>query len=298
MLSSASVDAEAVTYEVAHTTQYAYSASVSVSHHLARLTPCVADHQECLEHRLEIDPAPAVRAEHVDYFGNRATFFAMQGSHRNLCVTARSRVVVRPRALPQASDTPAWEAAANTEALPIEAIDCLFDSPSIRRGADFAAYAQPSFPPGRPLLEALADLTHRVHEEFTFEPGTTTITTELMEVFRLRRGVCQDFARLQIACLRSLGLAAQYISGYLETTPPPGRPRRVGADASHAWLGVYCPGLGWIETDPTNDVFPSTGHVVLARGRDYVDVSPIRGVILGGGEHSLQVSVDVVRASS
>jgi transglutaminase-like putative cysteine protease len=296
MPSSASVDPQAVTYDVAHSTEYAYSTSVSVSHHIARLTPRAMPHQDCLDHRLHIDPEPAVRGEHVDYFGNVAIFFAMQGGHRNLRVIAHSRVRVLPRRLPPAADTPPWEAATDQSVLPLEAVECLFDSPSIRRSSDFAAYAQPSFPPGRSLMEALGDLTHRIHAEFSFEPGATNVATQLPEVLRLRRGVCQDFARLQIACLRSIGVAARYISGYLETTPPPGRPRRIGADASHAWVAAFCPGVGWIEVDPTNDMFSSTAHVTLAYGRDYVDVSPIRGVILGGGEHSLQVSVDVVRS--
>jgi transglutaminase-like putative cysteine protease len=159
------------------------------------------------------------------------------------------------------------------------------------------AYARPSFPAGRALLEAVVDLTARIHKDFTFDPEATTVTTSLAEVFRLRRGVCQDFTRFEIACLRSLGIPTRYVSGYLETAPPPGMPRRIGADASHAWLTFHCPGAGWIDVDPTNNLLPSTGHVTLAQGLDYGDVSPIRGVILGGGQHSLQVSVDVIRVS-
>jgi transglutaminase-like putative cysteine protease len=145
------------------------------------------------------------------------------------------------------------------------------------------------------LLDAVLELTTRIYDDFTFDTKATTVATSLADVFRLRRGVCQDFARFEIACLRSLGIPALYVSGYLETAPPPGKPRRIGADASHAWLAVYCPGKGWIDVDPTNNVLPSTGHITLAWGRDYGDVSPIRGVILGGGGHSLQVNVDVVR---
>ena len=150
------------------------------------------------------------------------------------------------------------------------------------------------FPQGRPLLEGVLDLTARIHDEFTFDPKATTVATPLTEVFASRRGVCQDFARLEIACLRSLGIPARYISGYMETVPPPGTPRLVGADASHAWLSVYCPGVGWIPVDPTNNLLPSDTHITVAWGRDYNDVSPIRGVILGGGAHALQVHVDVV----
>ena len=290
-----SADISPVTYDVVHATRYAYTESVSVSHHAARLSPRPLNHQVCLDHALEVDPAPAVRSSHTDYFGNATTFFAMQGAHRGLTVTARSRVRVSPRTAPVVSDTPPWEAAVDPAALPLDAIEAQFDSSS-QDAADMAAYARPSFVPGRPLLEAVVDLTARVHQDFTFDPKATTVTTSLSEVFRLRRGVCQDFARFEIACLRSFGVPALYVSGYLETAPPPGMPRRVGADASHAWLAVHCPGLGWIDVDPTNNLLPSTGHVTLARGLDYGDVSPLRGVILGGGQHSLQVSVDVVLA--
>jgi transglutaminase-like putative cysteine protease len=219
----------------------------------------------------------------------------MTGRHRSLSVTARSRVRVHQRPTLRRHETPPWEAATNRNLLPLEAVDCLFDSPSIRSAPEFADYARASFTPRRLLLDALVDLTRRIHEEFAFEPGATTVATDLAEVFRRRRGVCQDFACFQVACLRSIGLAAQYISGYLETVAPHGAPRRIGVDASHAWGSVYCPGIGWIEADPTNNVLPSTAHVTLARGRDYGDVSPIRGVILGGGAHALHVSVDVAR---
>jgi transglutaminase-like putative cysteine protease len=219
----------------------------------------------------------------------------MQGAHKRLTVRAQSRVAVSATRLPPPADTPPWEAARDPAALPLDAIECGFDSPLIRASAELAGYVQPSFPPGRPLLEAVIELTQRVHEDFTFDPRATTVATSLMEVFTLRRGVCQDFARLEIACLRSLGLAAHYVSGYLETVPPPGTPRLLGADASHAWLAVYCPGIGWIDIDPTNNLLPAGTHVTVAWGRDYSDVSPIRGVILGGGDHSLRVHVDVIR---
>jgi len=284
-----------VTYEVVHTTRYEYSESVSVSHHVARLSPRALPHQECLEHALQIEPAPALTTNRLDYFGNAMTFFVMEGAHKGLTVRARSKVVIRPKSVPVPASTPPWEAARDHDALPLDAIDCLFDSTSIRVSEELAAYARPSFPSRRPVLEAVAELTGRIHEDFTFDPQATTVATPLTDVFRLRRGVCQDFARLEIACLRCLGLAARYVSGYLETVPPPGTPRLAGAAASHAWLTVYCPGSGWIDVDPTNNVLPSTTHVTLAWGRDYSDVSPIRGVILGGGDHSLQVNVDVIR---
>jgi transglutaminase-like putative cysteine protease len=298
MHGSASVELSPVTYDVDHTTRYEYGESVSVSHHVAWLRPRGLAHQDCLEHTLEIDPAPAAMSTREDYFGNTMTLFVMGIAHTVLTVRARSRVARRAAATPDAAGTPPWETARDHDQLPLDAIDCLFDSPSIQVSEELADYARPSFAPQRPLLEAVADLTARIHGEFTFDPQATTVATPLSEVTRLRRGVCQDFARLEIACLRSLGLAARYVSGYLETVPPPGTPRLAGADASHAWLAVYCPGTGWIDVDPTNNLLPSTTHVTLAWGRDYSDVTPIRGVILGGGSHALTVSVDVMRVST
>jgi transglutaminase-like putative cysteine protease len=283
-----------VQYEVVHTTEYDYSESVAVSHHLARLSPRVLPHQQRLHHDLQIEPAPAVMTTHTDYFGNAVTFFAMQGAHKRLTVRARSRVALQATSLPLPSDTPPWEAVANRTALPLEALEFLFDS-AIPASAELAAYARAAFPPGRPLLDAVLELTRRIHEEFTFDREATTIRTPLADVFRSRRGVCQDFARLEIGCLRSIGLPARYVSGYLETAPPEGRPRLLGADASHAWLAVYCPEAGWIHVDPTTNLLPSRRHITVAWGRDYSDVSPIHGVILGGGKHALRVNVDVVR---
>jgi transglutaminase-like putative cysteine protease len=294
MRTSVSAD-RALTFEIVHVTRYRYSSLVSVSHHLARLSPPSLPYQACHEHALRIEPEPAVHVAHTDYFGNVATFFAMQRAHAELTVTSRSTVTVSEREAPDAGTTPPWEMATDRSQLPLDALEATVDAHPLRTAAECAAYARPSFPPGRPILEAVADLTHRIHADFTFDPEATTVATPLAEVLRRRRGVCQDFARFQIACLRSLGLPALYVSGYLETAPPPGMPRRIGADTSHAWLAVYCPGSGWIDVDPTNDLLPSSGHVTLARGLDYNDVSPIRGVILGGGHHSLQVSVDVIR---
>jgi transglutaminase-like putative cysteine protease len=295
MQNSASAEAT-VTYEVVHTTRYTYSEAVSVSHHVARVKPRMFAAQECVRHELQIEPAPAVVRSHQDYFGNAVTFFIVEGAHKTLTVRAMSTVEVRGQSLPVFVHTPPWEEACDYDALPLDAIDCLFDSASIAVRDTIAGYAHPSFPPRRPLLEAVADLIRRIHADFAFDPQATTVATSLRDVVAMRRGVCQDFARLGIACLRSQGLAARYVSGYLETLPPPGEPRLAGVDASHAWLAVYCPRLGWVDVDPTNNLFPSTTHVTLAWGRDYADVSPVRGVILGGGQHSLQVSVDVLRA--
>jgi len=175
----------------------------------------------------------------------------------------------------------------------LEAYQFQFESPRIRKRQDFASYALQSFTPGRQMAEALRDLTARIHKDFRFDARVTNVGTPTEEVFRKRRGVCQDFAHLQIACLRSLNLAARYVSGYLRTYPPAGQPRLVGADASHAWVSAYCPGIGWLDMDPTNNLVPSDGHVTLAWGRDYSDVSPLRGLILGGGAHTLKVAVDM-----
>jgi transglutaminase-like putative cysteine protease len=297
MPSCGSADTPATVYELVHTTRYAYSERVSVSHHLARLTPRALPHQQTLEHVIDIDPAPAIQSTHTDYFQNVMTFFAMQRPHTTLTVSARSRVGVSAPELPSASATPPWDAVSPAH-LPLEAFELTFDALPPHVLAKLGEYARPSFTPGRPLLEAVLDLTARIHHDFTFDSDATTVTTPVADFFRARRGVCQDFARLGIACLHSLGLAAHYVSGYLETLPAPGRPRQIGADASHAWLGVYCPGYGWIDVDPTNNLLPSTTHVTLAWGRDYGDVSPVRGVILGGGEHALEVSVSLVRAET
>src|SRR6266851_2912903 len=241
--SSVSVDLPPVQYEVVHTTEYDYSEAVAVSHHLVHLSPRVLPHQQRLDHELQIEPAPAVMTTHTDYFGNAVTYFAMQGAHKRLTVRARSRVALQAPILPSPSDTPPWEAVADRTALPLEALEFLFDSALIPASAALAAYARAAFSPGKPLLDAVLELTRRIHEEFTFDPKATTVATPLADVFRLRRGVCQDFAQFEIACLRSLGLPARYVSGYLETVPPPGKTRLIGADASHAWISFYCYGL-------------------------------------------------------
>jgi transglutaminase-like putative cysteine protease len=282
-------------YEIVHTTEYNYSDSVALSHHVARLSPRSLAYQESVAHELQIDPSPAVTSRYQDYFGNGVTFFAMLGAHKRLTVRARSQVSLSSPTPPVPSETAAWETATDQTALPFEALEFVFDGMGSKGASEMGTFARQSFPPGRPLLEAVIDLTARIHSQFTFDPKATTVATPLSEFFRARRGVCQDFARLEIACLRTLGLAARYVSGYLETVPAPGTPRLLGADASHAWLAVYCPEIGWIHVDPTNNLLPSDRHVILAWGPNYSDVSPIRGVILGGGDHSLRVNVDVNR---
>jgi transglutaminase-like putative cysteine protease len=284
-----------MTYGVVHATRYDYTEPVSVSHHIARLVPRTGGGQTCLRHELRITPTPEVTVNHVDYFGNAMTFFAMQSAHKTLTVRAES--IVRLDVVTRAADWEPipWERATDRTSMPLEAIECAVDSMPLPLRSTFAAYARPAFAAGRPLRDGLADLTSRIHAEFTYDQSATTVTTPLAQVFESRRGVCQDFTRLEIACLRSIGLAARYVSGYLETMPTPGKDRLIGADASHAWLAVWCPGIGWIDVDPTNNLFPSGQHITVGWGRDYRDVSPIRGIILGGGEHSLHVNVDVRR---
>jgi transglutaminase-like putative cysteine protease len=237
-------------------------------------------------------------SERVDYFGNPVTFFTIQEPHEELNIEARSQVILDGLSVTWPEHSAAWEEV--TRSLPedlteagLDAYQFVFESPRIKPLPEFAAYAAESFPAGRPLTEALLNFTERIYKDFRFDSKATNVRTSPQQVLRQKSGVCQDFAHLQVACLRSLGLAARYVSGYLRTYPPPGRARLVGADASHAWVSVYCPGSGWLDVDPTNNVIPSQGHVTLAWGRDYGDVSPVRGVILGGRDHKLDVGVEM-----
>jgi transglutaminase-like putative cysteine protease len=279
-------------YRVKHDTTYQYLHEVSISHNVAHLCARDSVGQSRLNYKLTFSVPPAVLAEQVDYFGNPVTYFTVQEPHRTLTIRAENLVDVRVMPMPHPGGTMPWEQTRDLlrsawDAAGVDAYQFTFDSPYVRAGEILADYARPSFFAGRPVLEGVLDLTGRIHNEFQFDP------TALADVLRLKRGVCQDFAHLQIGCLRSLGLAARYMSGYLETDPPPGRARQVGADASHAWLSVFCPGHGWVDIDPTNNIIPGDRHVVLAWGRDYDDVSPLKGVILGGGGHTLKVAVDV-----
>ena len=290
-------------FQITHTTSYEYHAPVTVSHHLMRLTPRALTRQRLLEHDIEVHPTPAATNQRIDYFGNDVTFATIERTHRQLSVISRSRVAVSPAFIPDAGETPGWETVrglcrADRTASVLEATEFTFASPLVPVEPVFAEFAASAFEPGRPILDAVTDLTARIHREFKFDPTATTISTPLAEVLEKRRGVCQDFAHLQIACLRALGLPARYVSGYLETVPPPGQSKLVGSDASHAWLSFFCPGIGWMDVDPTNNLFPSMQHITLGWGRDYSDVSPVRGVILGAGKHDLNVAVDVVSLNS
>ncbi|HEX8324350.1 MAG TPA: transglutaminase family protein [Tepidisphaeraceae bacterium] len=279
---------------VRHTTAYVYGETVPLCHNLVHICPRDTHHQRLLEYELTIVPTPVAVRTGEDYFGNSVAWFSLQEPHRELSITAVSLVDIAKGV----SGTPlsdAWESAVHSEATTAdaEARAYAFESPYIPISPKLADYARPSFSPNRPLAEAAVDLMRRIHREFKFVSGVTAVGTPVLDVLRDRRGVCQDFSHLMVGCLRSLGLAARYVSGYLLTRPPPGKPRLVGCDASHAWVSLWVPGYGWLDLDPTNDCIPGESHVTVGWARDYGDIGPVRGVIVGGHRHSLKVSVDV-----
>jgi transglutaminase-like putative cysteine protease len=291
-------------YDIRHKTTFTYEEVVSVSHHVLHLAPRRHVRQRSLEAAMLIDPAPAVDSEGKDYFGNSVYYLTVQEPHERLVVDARSRVEVLP--MPAALDLAAstsWESVAemlgdvSDEAL-LNSYQFAFDSPYSVADDDVHDFALQSFVPGRPILEAAMDLTTRIYEEFEYRGGVSDVSTPVRDVFRMRKGVCQDFAHLELACLRSLGLAARYVSGYLLTHPPEGKAKLVGSDASHAWISVWSPADGWVDFDPTNNVIPNVEHITVGWGRDYGDVSPINGFIVGGGAHQVAVAVDVTPVRS
>jgi transglutaminase-like putative cysteine protease len=293
---------QAMLYRIKHRTTYKYVSPVSVGNHVACLKPRSYGQNRLIQNVLRISPSPLTFTERTDYFGNVLWFFTVQEPHKQLVVESLSEVLRtggeppdpplnRNRSLPWEESTVLLASDHTPEGL--DAYQYQFESPRIRIHPDFAAYALESFTPARPMIDALTELTSRIHKDFRFDSRVTTVRTTTEEVFKKRGGVCQDFAHVQIACLRSIQIAARYVSGYLRTYPPAGKPRLIGADASHAWVSAYCRGAGWLDMDPTNDVAPTDGHVTVAWGRDYGDVSPLRGLILGGGEHTLSVEVDM-----
>jgi transglutaminase-like putative cysteine protease len=286
-------------YQVTHLTEYRYGEPVAVGHTTTRLEPRPLDYQQVFRTRLDIDPEPSHHSQYLDRFGNRVTYLAFDEPHDRLAILATSSLEVLPRpALGRAWMTRWEEAVAATRvdctADGILARACRLDSPQVLRHPDLAGLAAQAFRPGRPVGEAAADLTRQIFETFEFLPGATDVTTPVLQVLAERRGVCQDFAHLLLGALRSIGLGARYVSGYLETEPPPGEPRMVGADASHAWVGLYAPGLGWVDLDPTNGLVQPQRHITIGWGRDYTDVAPVRGVVLGPPtDQELRISVDV-----
>ncbi|HSG65649.1 MAG TPA: transglutaminase family protein [Gammaproteobacteria bacterium] len=285
-------------YDVRHRTTLSYEQVVSISHHVLHLEPRDTPKQRRLQFDLHVEPAPTQQSSSMDFFGNCVRYLALQEPHQRLVVESRSRIDVAPRDGPvDLPSSPAWESvAASLVAADVAVLDPLqfaFASPYVALDREARDYALPSFSGGRPILEAAMNLTSRIFEDFEYQGGVSDVSTPVRQVLKMRKGVCQDFAHLEIACLRSIGLAARYVSGYLLTHPPPGRPKLVGSDASHAWLSVWAGELGWIDLDPTNNVIPDVEHITLAWGRDYGDVSPMNGFIIGGGTHSVTVGVDV-----
>jgi transglutaminase-like putative cysteine protease len=285
-------------FQITHRTVYEYAEPVAVSHHAARVKPRLTNSQERADFSLRIQPEPAVQTMRTDYFGNRACYFSIQQIHRRLEVNATSRVSVRPVAPPALASSADYRTVAEMFRDPVspevvEPYQFRFDSPFICATPELAEYARESFRPDTPLLLGVQELNGRIHADFTYDPVATTVSTPLAVVIAQRRGVCQDFAHLAIACLRSLGLAARYVSGYLRTHASPADLRLVGADASHAWFSVFCPNAGWVDFDPTNNLMPAEEHITVAYGRDFGDVSPVSGILVGGGSHEIKVGVEV-----
>jgi transglutaminase-like putative cysteine protease len=286
-------------YNISHTTRYQYGESASLSHNELYLTPRDTPVQTCVGEKITLFPLPSSRARHKDFFGNTVTSTTIDIPHTLLEITAVSEIVLSAPQTIQADQTPAWEKVkemlrkhATVEAL--DAFQYVFASPMVPVDDRFVQWTRDLFLPGTPILSAATALMHKIFTEFTYDSQATTTNTPVETSFDIKRGVCQDFAHIQIACFRSLGLSARYISGYLHTQPPPGKQKLTGADASHAWVSIYIPGMGWVDLDPTNDVIPTDQHLTLAWGRDYTDVTPVKGTVLGGGQHHLSVVVDVV----
>jgi transglutaminase-like putative cysteine protease len=247
---------------------------------------------------VQVHPRPSTSTRRNDYFGNQVHSFEILEPHRRLVITATSKVDLREPPPMAVDETAAWETLRDwvrrdVRGEGLDAYQFAFDSPRVARSAELAEYAARSFVPGRCVAEAALELNGRIHADFAYDPQATTVHTPLSEAFRLRRGVCQDLAHVGIGCIRSLGLPVRYVSGYVRTRPPSGKPRLVGADASHAWFSVYCGAGGWLDLDPTNNLVPAMEHITVAWGRDYSDVVPVRGMLIGGGQHTVSVGVDV-----
>ncbi len=292
-----------VRYRIRHETAYTYDADVVHSHHLLHLVPRPAPYQQCLEHEIEISPMPNRRVADIDAFGNPMLRVELVQAHRELRVVSQMQVEVHARPAVLADTTEPWEKVREAfryrGAWPsrdeLDATRFRHESPHVKLKKAFTDYSAGCFPDGAPILACAERLSTKLHSDIEYVPGVTTIGTPATELLESRRGVCQDFAHLMIACLRSRGLPARYVSGYLRTHATVGAEQRevVGAGASHAWVSVWSPPYGWIEFDPTNGCFAGTDHVAVAWGRDFGDVSPLRGVIVGGGEHQLSVNVIV-----
>lgn len=286
-------------YEVSHKTTYHYTAPVAQAHHLVHLAPREHDRQHVMNHALVVNPAPASRSDFTDYFGNPASTIAIESSHSELLILSKGVIEVKaPEEVDLSASVP-WDQLSQDLAPPkkideIEAAQYLMPSRHTTMTPSLFEFASPSFPDGRPVFECAQELTRRIFEEFAYDGTATDVATTTDEVLEIRRGVCQDFAHILIAAMRAFGLPARYVSGYLLTHPAEGKERLVGADASHAWVSVWSPGMGWVDFDPTNNVIPQDEHITIAYGRDFNDVSPVTGVLLGGGAHQVDVAVDVL----
>lgn len=289
-------------YRVEHYTAYRYSEPVMLSHQQLHLTPRPLDYQSLQAHDVVIKPAPTQERQFSDAFGNPITEIAIEAAHTSLDIIAKTNLTMIERRAIEAENSPTWEsvrdalayrAAWRPEPALLEATQFLFESPYVRVKRLLRTYSEDCFSPGRPILAAVTALMEKIHSEFKFDVAATNVTTPVMTFFEQKRGVCQDFAHLMISCLRSTGLAARYVSGYLLTRSAPGKPRRVGTDVSHAWVSLFVPGSGWVDFDPTNNLMPSLEHITIGWGRDFSDVTPLRGVINGGGEQTLEVKVTV-----
>ncbi|MGS0740871.1 transglutaminase family protein [Glaciimonas sp. GG7] len=293
------LNAPCARYRVVHETHYTYQSTVTLSQQYLHLSPRAFLYQESQYHHISITPTEEDGADGTDYFGNITRHIAITVPHKTLLVHAESIVLLTPRlTLVQIEGSCRWETVRDSigqDRTPaaLEACRYLYASPHVKMSAALKDYALTSYTPDRPILDAALDLTQRIFEDFEFDGKATDISTPLEEVLKGRRGVCQDFAQLMIGCLRSLGLPARYVSGYILTHPPAGQPRMIGADASHAWVSVFCPDVGWIDFDPTNRCLVQSEHITLGWGRDFSDVTPMRGIVLGGGEQTLEVQVTV-----
>jgi len=290
-------------YRITHTTLYTYQGKVSLCHNESRLTPRTLPSQTCTNSIISVDPSPILITERVDFFGNVTHYFSIEKPHHELNVTAVSYVTTTKNSYQLGiPETLSWEAA--RDLINIHALEhtderqYIFDSPLISSLPEIEAYAAKSFLPGRSVFEAVYELMKRIHDDFDFVPGFTNVTTSLSEVMKERKGVCQDFAQLGVACMRAMGLPSRYVSGYIETLPPAGEQKLIGADASHAWFSVYVPDAGWLDFDPTNNQMINSRYITVAYGRDYSDVVPLKGVIFSSGLHNLTISVDVLNMDS
>lgn len=285
-------------YQISHRTSYEYSSPVIQSNHLLHLAPHEFDHQRILRHNLIIEPAPASRSDRVDYFGNPFTLISIEEEHSRLSVNALSEIEVSANAQPDLEASVDWQnLAGQTQALPAQISQFACGSVFAPPMPELHEFARGSFADGKPLLKGVSDLMARIFTEFRFDNMTTDVSTPVEQVLAQKSGVCQDFAHLMIASIRSIGLPARYMSGYILTHPPEGQPKLEGSDASHAWISVWEPNAGWVDFDPTNNLINSPEHIAIGYGRDFSDVSPISGILLGGGKHIVSVAVDVTPVS-